>query len=538
MLSIGFALGAETQSTAVRTNSLTLNQFLKLVLERNESVQLRRIEVEIADKRWKGEYGAFEPDFMVAASREANKRENTAEQRRSLRIGVFDEDNNVYRAGLEGLVPSGAKVRLGYTMRDLNNNLQDPRIASGTITTNGPKIDEFQSFAGLTVTQPILKGFGTSVTLANLRLAALGSDIAFQEYRRQLMETIATAEAAYWNLFFMQEQVRYFQESIAVAESLVKDNRVRAEAGKGSELEILEAEAGLALRRSKLAEAEEKRKEAELQVMTLYSDHGFAPHPVIEAVDQPALEATQPEFLRSAESAFELNPDYQAQLYKIKQEDVRVAYAKNQRLPQLDLSASYGLNGLGSTPSESHDDIERQSFPSWTVGFEFHVPLAGNIKARNDLDGARLRKEQALLSLKQIETQIINAVQTAVQKIRSARDSVENNQKVVAFHESLLKTQLERVDVGKVESRKVLEVEAALFESRNSVLDALVQYERARLELELVQGAILRSRSLELTKQDLKERTSLLLIERKRNNSSPADSYKPKSSAPVAPKAE
>jgi outer membrane protein TolC len=515
LIALALSLRVGAQQANVGTNSLRLKEFLQLVLDRNESVQLRRLEMEIADRRWKGEYGAFEPDFVIAASREENKRENTAEQRRSLRIGVFEEENNVYRTGLEGLVPSGAKVRLGYTMRDLNNNLQDPRVNSGTITTNGPKIDEFQSFAGVSVTQPVLKGFGTTATFANLRLAALGSEVAYQEYRRQLMETIATAEAAYWNLFMMQEQVKYFRDSISVAASLVNDNRVRLEAGRGSELEVLEADAGLALRKSKLAEAEQKRKEAELQMRTLYSDSAFAARPVLEASDRPVLDSTQPEFLNSAEAAFDLNPDYQAQLHKMRQEDVRLAYAKNQVLPQLDLSASYGLNGLGSTPSESHRDIERQSFPSFSVGFELHIPLAGNIKARNELEGVRLRKEQALLSLKQIETQIINAVQGAVQKIRSARDSAENNQRVVAFHESLLKTQLERVEVGKVESRKVLEVEAALFEARNSVLDAMVQYQRAELELELVQGAILRSRSLEASRQELKERAATLLSERK-----------------------
>lgn len=514
LVSTGRVNAQSATNAAPLTNTLSMAQFLKLVLERNESVQLRVLELEITQRRFNAEQGVFEPDFFIAASREENKRENTAEQRRSLRLNVFEEKNNVYRSGLEGLVPSGAKIRLGYTMRDLNNNIQDPRSAIGTIATNRGKIDEFQSFAGLSITQPILKNFGLNATLANVRLAAIASDIAYQEYRRQLMETIATAEAAYWNLFMAQEQVRFFRESTALAESIVRDNRVRAETGKGSDLEVLEAEAGLALRRTKLAEAEQKRYEAEMHVLTLYSGSGLSPHPTVVAVDRPAIESALPAFLESAEEAFDLNPDYQAQQKKIKQEDIRLAYARNQRLPQLDLSASYGLNGLGETPGASHDDLQRRGFPSFSVGFELHVPLAGDIKARNELAAAKLRKEQALLSLKQVETQIINAVQAAVQKIRSARDAVENNQKVVAFHENLLKTDLERLEVGRVESRKVLEVEAALFESRNAAMDAMVQYERARLELQLVQGAILKSRHIEFSQEQFQDRTAMLLAQR------------------------
>ena len=125
-----------------------------------------------------------------------------------------------------------------------------------------------------------------------------------------------------------------------------------------------------------------------------------------------------------------------------------------------------------------------------------------------------MRKQQALLTLKQTETQIINAVQTAVQKIRSARDAVESNQRIVTFNQNLLKTQLDRLDVGKVESRKVLETEAALFESKNAVLDALVQYERALIELKLVQGAILKARELDVTREQLQKGTIAALKHR------------------------
>src|SRR5206468_3835220 len=103
-----------------------------------------------------------------------------------------------------------------------------------------------------------------------VRLAALGSDIAFQDYRRQMMIIVSTAEASYWSLYLAQEQVRFFQESVATAEKILNDNRARVQAGKSSELEVLEAQAGLALRRSKLSEAEEKLYEAINKVLTLY----------------------------------------------------------------------------------------------------------------------------------------------------------------------------------------------------------------------------------------------------------------------------
>jgi len=62
-----------------------------------------------------------------------------------------------------------------------------------------------------------------------------------------------------------------------------------------------------------------------------------------------------------------------------------------------------------------------------------------------------------------------------------------------------------------VQWRKVLDIEADLFEARNSVVDALVQYQRASLEFDLVQGVVLKKRNLELTQKELEAQTTQLL---------------------------
>ncbi len=488
--------------------SVTLQDFLRLVIERNESLHGRILEYEIAHQRMQAEQGIFEPELTLGYDRVENERENTAEQRRSSGVLVFKEKNNIYNAGIEALVPTGARVRLGYTLRDLRNNLQDPTV--GSIVTNLSR-GEYSTFAGISLTQPLLKNAWRPATMANIRLAALGSDVAFQEYRRQMMLIISTAEASYWNLYLTQEQVRFFEDSVRVASTLVADNQTRFQAGMAAELEVLEAQAGLALRQSKLAEARQKREETAAQLLTLVA---LSPREVprsLRALDQPGADVQLPNYLESGQAALDLNPDYQGQLKKVKQEDLRLAYAKNQALPQLDLKASYGLNGLGSTPGDSWDDVERANYPSFSAGVELHVPLAGNIKGRHELRAARLRQQQAIAMLKDIETQVLNAIDTSVRKVGNAIESARNYENVATFSQNLLTNELARLDAGRVSSRRVLEVESSLFEARNSVVEARVLYERARIELELVQGTLLRSRRLDIPQKELEERTTSLL---------------------------
>jgi outer membrane protein TolC len=325
------------------------------------------------------------------------------------------------------------------------------------------------------------------------------------------MVLISTAEATYWNLYMAQEQMLFFKESVALADSIRTDNQTRLGAGRGSELEVMEAEAGLALRKSKQSDARQKFFEAVNKLTSLYGDTGENSNRLVVAIDSPLVSEVPLSYFDSFTAATELNPDYLGQIKKIASEKIRVAYAKNQRLPELDLKASYGLNGLGATPNDSHNDMERRDFPSWSVGVELHIPLAGGIKTRNELDAAKLRQKQALVGLKEIETQIGSAIDIAMRKVRAAQESVRSYQTVVNYNQNLLASQKARLDVGKVESRKVLEVDADLFEAKNALLDAQVQFRRSLLELELIEGTLLKTRNIDLTQPELESKTALLV---------------------------
>ena len=209
-----------------------------------------------------------------------------------------------------------------------------------------------------------------------------------------------------------------------------------------------------------------------------------------------------------------LNPDLLIQRKKVWIEDDRIRYALNQRRPELNLKAAYGLNGLGSNFGDSWEEASGAGFPSWSVGLEFRLPLGGGIKTGNDLYAARLSREQAILTLRSVETQIANALNAAISKVRTTEEIALMYGGIERFNRQLLDARLARLKLGKVEPRKVLEVEADLLEARAGVADAMVQHERAILELQLAEGSTLRSRSLDLTQRELREKTQALIKSR------------------------
>lgn len=513
-LAVALALaGVLSPLSAGETKPLKLEEFLRMVIERNETIQAQLFGTESTRQRALAERGVFEPEWVSSASREANKRRNTTEQQRNLGgIGILDERNNRFDSAIEQMLPTGAKIRLGYTLNNFNNNLGPVDPVTGLPT----RADEWQGFAGATLTQPLLKNAWSTSSMAALRIAAINSESAFQEYRRQVMVTLSQAEASYWAVYFAQEQLRFLDESVSVAESILSDSTEKLKAGKGSELEILEAEAGVALRRTKRNEAQQRYSEAMGQLLVFV---GQSPRDGIDAyvpTDDPVILVPSIVYENSWQTAVASNPDYLMQQKKLEEALVRLGFAKNQRLPELNLKASAGLNGLGSSPGDVWDEIGTGDFRSWSIGAEFRLPLGGNIRGRHELEAMRATVIQTQFQLQGMETQIANAISSTVKKVRRTRATIDDYDTMVRFNERLLKTERERLLVGKVEGHRVLEVEAGLFEIKQGMADARVQLRRAIIELYLAEGSTLQRRGMEFTSEELRDQTRRLLGKKKK----------------------
>ena len=490
----------KTNSIPAVTNAfgLTLAELWLLVSDRNENLQMRMLEYEVSQRTLKAEKGIFEPSLVGSVDHTDSQRPNNTQQLANLGLLAepqLNERNTIYEGGIDFLLPTGAKLRTGYTYRDLLNNLQKGK---------GP---EYEMFAGATLIQPLLKNFGPAATLARIRLASIGSEIAFQEYRRQRMLVLAQAEAAYWDLYFMQEQQKYSGESVKTAEKILVDNRARMEVGRGAELDVLQAEAGLALRKTRLNQAGQKVYDGGRKLTSLYSLVSTNLEKIPCAIDQPQSVVDALSNSQDVQMAFQDNPDYRIRLRQAEQEKVRVRYTRNQRLPQLDAKGSYGFNALGTNTISAWDSVERAEYPAWTIGLEMRIPLGGGSKERNEYMAAKLNHQKSIVAIQEAETQILNAIDAARNRVQASWENIGSQQSVAQYHEKLLNAQMDKLSVGAIDSRTVLETEEKLFEARMAMVEILVTYRKALLDLELIRGSYLKLRNMEISPYQLRSKT-------------------------------
>jgi outer membrane protein TolC len=480
-----------TASRLVPALPLSLEECRRLALTHNLALRAQREALAAAGFLRKAEWGAFEPEFVASRSEEFNRRENTVEQTISQGTTAFQERNKLYSAGVEGLLPTGARYNVGYSVRDLNNNLR--------VLPTDPFRRQYQSFLGLTLTQPLLKDAGFASSLARLRLAREDENIARQDFRRQMMLVVGSVESIYWDLYVAQQRYELRQASVAAAQKLLDENRERVREGKMAQIELVEAEAGLAQRRSSASAAEQQLVEISGQLRTLFAEPVDEPNFVLTASDtpQPIEEATNIGDALGASVA--LHPEYLSRLHRAEQEKVRIAYAKNQRWPQVDLKASFGNNGLGDDYNSSWSDVKGQRYDSWSLGIELRVPVLLGIRQTNTVRAARARGREALLNLKAAEVEIANNIFTALRKVESFKAVAANYDEVAGAGQRLLTNELDRLVEGKTDSRRLLEVENQFSDAKIAALETRGEYEKARVEFEMACGRLLEARGVDLT---------------------------------------
>lgn len=186
---------------------------------------------------------------------------------------------------------------------------------------------------------------------------------------------------------------------------------------------------------------------------------------------------------------------------QVAKEGVLVDLQKDQALPELDLTGSYGYTGLGDTPQDSLDSLGTQSYPTWSIGLELRLPLLFGVKQRNDLEVEQLKRELASVRLAAAHKQMTDTIASLVQSIATLREHIDNQHKVAQVKGDLLEVQIARVHDGTGSLPEVYSAEDALRQARQHELEAVVRYRQATLELERASGSVLRDHGLEELKE-------------------------------------
>ncbi|HPW17953.1 MAG TPA: TolC family protein [Candidatus Aminicenantes bacterium] len=377
----------------------------------------------------------------------------------------------------------------------------------------------YTSRLNFVLTQPLLKNFGWSVSRREILVAQSGFEASRSQFKKVLIETVYSVEAAYWNLVYAIENLKTQRLSLESGRDLLAKTRREVQVGTKAPIEVLNAEATVARREADILQAEALVKRGQDQLRTLLNLGTDA-----AALGQALLPADKPEFRPFAITldealalALARRPDLEVAKSTIATKAVGFRVARNQRLPQLDLQlikASPGISGrqyiydpanpfgppvgvIEGSASKAFTDSFKFLYNNWTAGLTLTIPV-GDVVGKANYAYAKLDLEQAQARLKAQEQQIYLEVSDAVRTLETAAKAVDAYRVARELAEKQLEAEMKKLNVGMSTNYFVLTYQDALASARSLELKALVDYNIALAAIAKVTGTTLEARNISL----------------------------------------
>ena len=475
---------------------LTLDNAVERALDRNLDLAVERLSPQTYDFSLAALDATFHPNLVSTFG----LRSQTSFTRSQTAGGdILSTDTLTGNNGVQqNLKWGGGSYAIGF-----NNNRQEQ---SDLFATRNPVLNSSLTAA---FSQPLLRNFRTDAVRTQLKITKINQEMSETSLRATVVRTVANVRNAYWDLVFAIQAEEVAQNSLQLATKLVEDNRARVEVGTLAPLDVTQAEAEQATRRQAVAQARATHGTAELALKRLIVNGTEDPYWTanIEPVDRPTYTTETVDVASAVRRALTSRTDLEQSKKQIQSNDVSIRSLSDAQLPALDLTASYGLAGIGGTqfvrppgsalgaapsqiiPSGFSDALSLLTdgrAPTWNFLVNFSYPL-GTSPADAATARARLQQRQTIAQARQLELQVATEVTNAALLVDANRERLQASTSAKELADLRLSAEQSRFEVGLSTNFFVVQAQRDLRDAQNAELRALLDYRRAQVEFERVQ---------------------------------------------------
>ena len=380
------------------------------------------------------------------------------------------------------------------------------------------QLDPFSSpSTSVTLTQPLLRGFGRGVNLRYLRIARTDQKISRLLFEQQVIETIYGTSRLYFDLASLGENVLVQEESLRAATKMREDDENQEDLGTLAPIQLTQAKALESSSRFDLIQAQGLYKQEEIilrdellrtasPVFTAQFDEIIPTDRIVvpsqlEPLNVPSLVA----------EGLARRPDLEQAKLQINVGKISVQGSRNAALPQINLFANAQTRGASEQPYEeigstgtglatTPTDLALGGLRVSTIyqaGVQLTLPLINRV-AESDAarDAVQLRQVQA--RTEKLSAQVREDVETAVVALQTAQAAYEAASQSSDYQGQLLDAQRDMLSVGQSTDLAVLQTEAYLAQAKSTEIAAKSDWMKARIQLDYALGDLLEKNHIEL----------------------------------------
>jgi len=342
----------------------------------------------------------------------------------------------------------------------------------------------------LSVNQPLLRGLGTDLYQADLRMARLQGRNARTAKQQTASETVRDVLTAYWELWYAQESLHIQLRARETVGKQLSDAMAEVRAGAKAELEVLPLQVELARIDEAVVAAKADIKRRRVGLSQWFGIPTAGEETSVAAVG-PELPAKAPSSKVASRAA--ISRSYQLVELRNAVEQARVTYgvAREGAKVRLDATAWLQVSGLGNgRVDDAFAQFGGMGAVSGGVGLRLEFPtdnaLADNesARARLAIDSAAARLEAAEERLAAQTTDLVTSLTATKGRLKLAEATARLSIKSVAGQKT-------RFDSGAGTALELVVAQQDQREAELRVARARVDLETARLALAHLTGDLL-----------------------------------------------
>jgi outer membrane protein TolC len=487
---------------------VTLSDVINMMIDNNLDIRSNRLSPRSSYLQSLVFYRALQPSLRFSGT--INRNSNQSNSQLNGTIPIVSQLRGNYAVSFTQALPTGTSLAVDATMNRASS--------TSNLNTFNP------SYVGqltYTVGQHVLRDRGR---LANTRQILISqnnekmSEIAFEI---QLANLLALAQKSYWDLVFAGQDLGVKQRSLELAQQTLTENKMKVEIGTLAPIDVIQTEADVASRREQLVLSTFNVTSAEDQIKKMTSSDKDPSMFLVKlrALDSPQRpEAAQiPALADAIKIALENRPEMRQALLDTQNKDIDVQYTKNQKLPILDVTASYNQNGTGGTRIErsgiagaasnivpgginnAFSQLFSYNYTGYTLGFSLVLPL-NNRAAEADYDRALNEQRLSKSRMEVVAQQIALEVRNAVTQVEMNRARIETAQITRQLAQQKMEAEQAKFGLGTSTLRFVLEEQRNVAQAESNELQSMVNFTKSLVDLDKSMGLTLTKNNIEIQK--------------------------------------
>jgi outer membrane protein TolC len=452
---------------------VTLQNCIAQALGRNFAVRIQQFTVFQAIDSVTIQQAAFEPTFGFNANKQVSRQASN-------QITLTTVPYSSYAAETAGFtvndtLVTGGTLEVGYSL-----------VRSDYTPSFGPPNPSYAGEPSITVMQPLLQGAGTDYNRALIESARLGVRISNLNFRSTVLSMVFNVETTYYNLLYQREQYKVQEDELRQAQQLLDENTTKRETGVLTDLDVMNARAGVAAAKNQLILDGQAVRNGEDSLLQLLGDRDFQ-IPVGE-IQFPDIGEPEVSFARSYKLARETGPDLAVVQATIDQYKLAALRARRNTLPELNVN---GVLGYGSYTGSVGDALNGPyNSLNWTAGITLSIPW-GMKAARATYHQALAQVHSEQVTYDQTDQTLVVNVRAAVRNVETSIQTVHSSAENATYANKAYELTKAQFDAGLATSYLVLQAQNTLETARVSELQAKVNLLVAVANLRFFEGSSL-----------------------------------------------